>query len=582
MATVFITFFLITQLYVCKMDADYRERRRNISQRRNRWSMNSQRLEEIVAELMRPISDVRRSFDTDLSALLEEYLTEAGLHALDAEEGAVENATIPNFAELALLLQQSACIYSRKVDFLYQHVLSVSESLHNSTQEPSASPGAEEAQTPQGGRRRLRAPAPEQFAAVELQASAAARREAAGPRPPPTLPRVYVELEPRVLAACDVPLRDYGGEPVGLLGDFHVTWRLQDGLLVEELAAGGVSDSSLRALPLTELQAAIEAAAPPSPPPCFTPPSSPAAAPTSSTSTPLPAPATPAPATPAPATPAPATPAPATPAPATPPPEKRERKRRNDGDGEHMEGAVKLLMNKRLRRRFQRVEEFSIPEEWVARVVRARKAAVLDARRALAGEPLTSALDFRGFDISDSVDVGGFVGWSTSEAVQAALAAEAAAAARRPDDSDDDGFFEQSSLGDSDTSRNEDCAAPGATALAALPGSAEWASWRERVVARAAATEARGADVQRSAGALLAAAQALPPCSPFAALLARTADDAGDVSKLFLATLFLANAGNVQIVQGPPLTLNTFSVRLVSTDERLYRTVAAADEQFLR
>ncbi|XP_047531134.1 condensin-2 complex subunit H2-like [Vanessa atalanta] len=563
MATVFITFFLITQLYVCKMDADCRERRRNISQRRNRWSMNSQRLEEIVAELMRPISDVRRSFDTDLSALLEEYLTEAGLHALDAEEREVENATIPNFAELALLLQQSASIYSRKVDFLYQHVLNVSESLHNSTQEATASTSTDEPQTPSSGRRRRRASAAGEFVRVELEASAAARREAAVPRPPPTLPRMYVELEPRVLADCDVPLRDYAGEPIGLLGDFHVTWRLQDGLLVEELAGGGVSDSSLRALPLTELQAAIEAAAPPSPPPCFSPPSSPV---------PLPATSSPTPPSSSPVL---------LSAPATPPPEKRERKRRNDGNVEDMEGAVKLLMNKRLRRRFQCVEEFSIPEEWVSRVVRARKAAVLHARRALA-EPPAAALDFRGFDISASVDVGGFVGWSTSEAVQAALAAEATAAARRPDDSDDDGFFEQSSLGDSDTSRNDDCGAPTATALAALPGTAEWSSWRERVVARAAATEARGVDVQRSAAALLVAAQALPPCSPFSTLLERTAEDAGDVSKLFLATLFLANAGNVQIVQGPALTLNTFSVRLVSTDERLYRTVAAADEQFLR
>lgn len=69
--------------------------------------------------------------------LLEEYLTEAGLHALDAEEeggGAGAGGTaVPNFAELALLLQQSASIYGRKVDFLYQHVLSVSDSLHNSS-----------------------------------------------------------------------------------------------------------------------------------------------------------------------------------------------------------------------------------------------------------------------------------------------------------------------------------------------------------------------------------------------------------------------------------------------------------------
>ncbi|KAG6460239.1 hypothetical protein O3G_MSEX011858 [Manduca sexta] len=101
--------------------------------------MNSQRLEEIVAELMKPISDIRRSFDTDLSALLEEYLTEAGLHALEAGEdgeegGASPIGVAPNYAELALLLQHSACLYGRKVDFLYQHVLNVSDSLQNGTQ----------------------------------------------------------------------------------------------------------------------------------------------------------------------------------------------------------------------------------------------------------------------------------------------------------------------------------------------------------------------------------------------------------------------------------------------------------------
>ncbi|CAH2235294.1 jg24588 [Pararge aegeria aegeria] len=148
------------------MDDDPTGRPRSISQRDNRWSMNSQRLEAIVAELMKPISDVRRSFDTDLSArdalvtrhtfymvivvanyklpsrslyaslgpqLLEEYLTEAGLRALAAEEAGAA-AAMPNFAELALLLQQSASIYSRKVDCLYQHVLSVSDSLQHSTQ----------------------------------------------------------------------------------------------------------------------------------------------------------------------------------------------------------------------------------------------------------------------------------------------------------------------------------------------------------------------------------------------------------------------------------------------------------------
>lgn len=66
--------------------------------------------------------------------MLEEYLTEAGLRALDADENDQDaDATPVNFAELALLLQQSANIYGRKVNYLYQSVLLVRDSLHNST-----------------------------------------------------------------------------------------------------------------------------------------------------------------------------------------------------------------------------------------------------------------------------------------------------------------------------------------------------------------------------------------------------------------------------------------------------------------
>lgn len=44
-----------------------------------------------------------------------------------------------------------------------------------------------------------------------------------------------------------------------------------------------------------------------------------------------------------------------------------------------------------------------------------------------------------------------------------------------------------------------------------------------------------------------------------------------------------ANAGNVQVVEGPPLEGSAFSLRLLSTDERLYSAAAAADaETFLR
>ncbi|XP_052754829.1 uncharacterized protein LOC113509824 isoform X2 [Galleria mellonella] len=572
MATVIVTFIITTRFYVCKMDADYEERPRNhdISQREKRWSMNSQRLEEIVAELMKPISDVRRSFDTDLSALLEEYLTEAGLHALEAgehdDEPTESACVVPNFAELALLLQHSASVYGRKVDFLYQHVLNVSDSLQTSTQEATGT-ATEEAATPSGKRKRRASVTGGggAFVALPLEASAAARREPGPARPPPTLPRLYVELEPRQLAAADTPLRDYAREPIGLLADFHVAWRLRAGRLVDELEDCAADAPSLRPIPLMELQAAIEAAAQPSPPPppplCSTPlccsPSPP----------PLPPPASP-------------PPSPLMPCAPSPPPVaahdvaespqvelaavsvKRERKRKCDLKIEDI-GSVKLFINKEVRRRLRVVREFSPEPALVAAVVEMRRRHVLAVRRRLdMHEPRPPSP--------------GFPGWAAAEATQA----EAAAAARRSslraaerDDSDDDGFFEQSSLGESDSSRVDDALPLRPRGEAAAPDEA----WQAAVVRRAAAGEARGLDVRRLAARLLRRLAAADGAAPFTQLLAAAAADPHDVSGLFLSALFMANAGNVEVVPGAPLSLNSFSLRLLSTDERRYCAAAAAD-----
>lgn len=89
---------------------------------------------------------------------------------------------------------------------------------------------------------------------------------------------------------------------------------MQDGLLVDELeGCAATSGSSLRPIPLLELQAAIEANAPPSPPPLSHDESPPREAPVAS-STPLPAAEMP------------------------PPPPKRERKRKAAAGAEPVAG----------------------------------------------------------------------------------------------------------------------------------------------------------------------------------------------------------------------------------------------------
>ncbi|XP_068633938.1 condensin-2 complex subunit H2-like isoform X2 [Battus philenor] len=518
--------------------------------------MNSQRLEQIVAELMKPISDVRRSFDTDLSALLEEYLTEAGLRVLDEGDGdGPMGDVIPNFAELALLLQHSACVYGRKVDFLYQHVLNVSDSLHNATTEAAENHEEPQATTPHSRRRRK--PSTTEFVNIELEPCPTARRELDVTRPPPTLPRLYLQLEPRAPTVHDAQLTDYDGEPIGMLSDLHVTWRLQNGLLVEELDEPPSNDDLVgvtsRPLPLPELQAALDAGAPPgSPPRCSTPlPNNPCNGDLDGDhhdeeprpmemldlsqilDTPL-----------------------------------KKRKRKSDDRDDYM-GPIKLIISEELKMKFETVQEFSLAEEWITKVVETRKKRVLAMRRKLlAHEPRPPNL--------------GFLGWTTTEA------AAARAAAKRADESDDDGFFEQSSLGDSlgDDSPSHTTLPQNTTITTIATESEDWNTWQTDVVKRATRNEGRVVDIQASAARLLQHVQAKGGDDPHelvsCAQLLNIAEDPTDVSRLFLATLFLANAGNIDMIQGAPLTLNSFSVRLVSTDERLYRAVATADEQFLR
>lgn len=223
----------------------------------------------------------------------------------------------------------------------------------------------------------------------------------------------------------------------------------------------------------------------------------------------------------------------------------------------------------------------------------------------------------------------GFIGWSDEEAAQAAEEARAVArlSERLDDSDDDDGFFEQSehsSLSDPDAHPERSPAQPPAVSARPPPSGGRWErkgatsparglqargelqEWQAGVLQRAAETETRGAlDVRALAGQVVRALPPPPAAVGIDTLLSRTATHDTDVSRVFLATLFLvrtaprqspparppprshpacvqANAGNVEVVQGPPLTLNSFSVRLLTPDERLYTAAAAADERQLR
>ncbi|KAF9824372.1 hypothetical protein SFRURICE_002034 [Spodoptera frugiperda] len=576
------------------MDAvSIKKRRTPLSSRREkRWSMNSQRLDEIVAQLMQPVSmkNQEQIFNHNITELLEEYMTEAGLRALEGGED-----VRVNFPEMAILLQRTVDIYSHKVDCLHQSILDYCDKLLTARQvkpfsfavrrrsfaasmlryatrvrvvlreeeeEEEEAQGQAAAETA-ARRARRRASAELDFAHIAL--SAAAPREPAAARPPPTLPRMYVELEPRRITAADVELQDYAGEHIGLLSDYQVTCRLHRGMLVDELEDGSSQARPLRPISLLELQEAIAAAAPPplaastperdSPPRTPDPPRHRRTSDLDATlqspdlaadirgphlATPDMAAVAHAPELAAPLD----TPDAArlddtcrTPAAdrTTPKHNKKERKRRSETS---IDTAIKISVGEDLRQKLDEVQEFSIPATWIRKI---------------------------------------FPGWSPEEGARA-VAAAAKHASKLLDSDDDDGFFEQSSVADSDASRAEeprlaDLAPAALHGLAPPEGAGDgWQQTHRALAPQTSQSRALGAGADAAGGRG-------PAVRVGRERLRRGV--AAPTSHVLLATLFLANSRNVEVLAGPALSVAEFSLRLLSMDERRY-SEAAAQEPFMR
>lgn len=78
-------------------------------------SSDSNDLASKYSHLLQPIRDLTKNWDIDVAAQLEEYLAEIERIKISFDGG----KTSMNFAEAALLIQGSACIYSKKVEYLY-------------------------------------------------------------------------------------------------------------------------------------------------------------------------------------------------------------------------------------------------------------------------------------------------------------------------------------------------------------------------------------------------------------------------------------------------------------------------------
>uniref|UniRef100_A0A6I8NB78 Condensin-2 complex subunit H2 n=1 Tax=Ornithorhynchus anatinus TaxID=9258 RepID=A0A6I8NB78_ORNAN len=74
--------------------------------------------ESRFAHLLQPIRDLTKNWEVDVAAQLGEYLEELDQICISFDNG----KTTMNFIEAALLIQGSACVYSKKVEYLYSLV----------------------------------------------------------------------------------------------------------------------------------------------------------------------------------------------------------------------------------------------------------------------------------------------------------------------------------------------------------------------------------------------------------------------------------------------------------------------------
>ncbi|XP_068257776.1 condensin-2 complex subunit H2 [Nyctibius grandis] len=84
-------------------------------------------VESRFLHLLQPIRDLTKNWEVDVAAQLGEYLEELDQICISFDNG----RTTMNFIEAALLIQGSACIYSRKVEYLYLLVYQTLDFISN-------------------------------------------------------------------------------------------------------------------------------------------------------------------------------------------------------------------------------------------------------------------------------------------------------------------------------------------------------------------------------------------------------------------------------------------------------------------
>ncbi|NXW38780.1 CNDH2 protein, partial [Phaetusa simplex] len=88
-------------------------------------------VESRFLHLLQPIRDLTKNWEVDVAAQLGEYLEELDQICISFDNG----KTTMNFIEAALVIQGSACVYSRKVEYLYSLVYQTLDFISNKKRE---------------------------------------------------------------------------------------------------------------------------------------------------------------------------------------------------------------------------------------------------------------------------------------------------------------------------------------------------------------------------------------------------------------------------------------------------------------
>ncbi|PNH05578.1 Condensin-2 complex subunit H2 [Tetrabaena socialis] len=95
--------------------------------------------ENRFAFLLKPIRDLQDNFNVDLAHELEEYLEQLE-NAQFVFEGAKPGVGMVDFAEAALLIQGSMCVYSKKVEYLFNLVYQALEAVKGRKRQQALGP----------------------------------------------------------------------------------------------------------------------------------------------------------------------------------------------------------------------------------------------------------------------------------------------------------------------------------------------------------------------------------------------------------------------------------------------------------